>query len=99
MTQLYMSMYNNKTHKIIYFYFIDQAFHVDTHNWNDIGYNFLIGCDGTIYEGRGWGVEGAHTFGYNNKSIGVAFIGCFINKKPTEEALNACKNFLERLTF
>ncbi|KAM7348542.1 peptidoglycan recognition protein-like [Cochliomyia hominivorax] len=73
-----------------------QAFHADTHNWDDIGYNFLIGCDGTIYQGRGWGVEGAHTFGYNNRSIGITFIGCFINKKPPQEALNACKNLLER---
>ncbi|XP_065363714.1 peptidoglycan recognition protein-like [Calliphora vicina] len=73
-----------------------QAFHVDTHNWNEIGYNFLIGCDGTIYEGRGWGIEGAHTFGYNNRSLGVTFIGCFINRKPSEQALNACKNLLER---
>ncbi|XP_046803063.1 uncharacterized protein LOC111675638 [Lucilia cuprina] len=73
-----------------------QAFHVDTHNWNDIGYNFLIGCDGTIYEGRGWGIEGAHTFGYNNRSMGITFIGCFINKKPTDHALYACQNLLER---
>ncbi|TMW41483.1 hypothetical protein DOY81_013436 [Sarcophaga bullata] len=73
-----------------------QSFHVDTQGWNDIAYNFLIGSDGNIYEGRGWGVEGAHTFSFNNRSIGISFIGCFINKMPTKEALNACKKLLKR---
>lgn len=73
-----------------------KSFHIDTQGWNDIAYNFLIGSDGNIYEGRGWGIEGAHAFGYNNRSIGISFIGCFINKIPTEEALNACKNLLKK---
>ncbi|KAK2166605.1 hypothetical protein LSH36_37g04024 [Paralvinella palmiformis] len=30
---------------------------------DDIRYNFLIGQDGLIYEGRGWGVLGQHTDG------------------------------------
>ncbi|XP_061399909.1 peptidoglycan-recognition protein LE-like [Musca vetustissima] len=73
-----------------------QTFHVETRGWDDIGYNFLIGCDGNVYEGRGWGVEGAHTFRYNRFSIAVAFIGTFMHKLPTQRALNACKNLLKR---
>jgi N-acetylmuramoyl-L-alanine amidase len=38
--------------------------------WDDIGYNFLVGEDGNIYEGRGWTQTGAHCIGYNSKSIG-----------------------------
>lgn len=38
-------------------------------------YAFLIGGDGFIYEGRGWGKYGAHTYGYNCNSVGVGFIG------------------------
>lgn len=38
-------------------------------------YNFLVGGDGLIYEGRGWGKKGAHTFGFNSQSVGIAFIG------------------------
>ncbi|CAH2034864.1 unnamed protein product, partial [Iphiclides podalirius] len=41
----------------------------------DIPYNFLIGNDGRVYEGRGWGIEGAHTFSYNRCSVGIGFIG------------------------
>ncbi len=29
----------------------------------DIGYNFLIGGDGNVYEGRGWDRQGSHTIG------------------------------------
>ncbi|XP_013111330.2 peptidoglycan recognition protein [Stomoxys calcitrans] len=71
-----------------------QAFHIGEQDWSDIGYNFLIGCDGKIYEGRGWGVVGAHTYGYNKISICIAFIGCFLSKLPTPAALNACKTLL-----
>ncbi|KAE8573355.1 Putative peptidoglycan-recognition protein [Halyomorpha halys] len=41
----------------------------------DISYNFVIGGDGYIYEGRGWGKSGGHTFVFNCDSIGVAFLG------------------------
>lgn len=32
--------------------------------WDDIGYSFLVGQDGNVYEGRGWHHVGAHTQGY-----------------------------------
>jgi len=38
---------------------------------NDIGYNFLIGQDGVIYEGRGWDVVGQHIPGHDKTSIGM----------------------------
>lgn len=38
-----------------------QTFHIESRNWDDIGYNFLIGGDGAVYEGRGWLQQGAHT--------------------------------------
>jgi hypothetical protein len=43
--------------------------------WADIGYNFLIAPDGTIFEGRGWGLAGAHARNHNSTTIGAAFIG------------------------
>ena len=52
-----------------------QRFHQETRNWADIGYNFLIGSDGKVYEGRGWDRTGAHARGHNSNSIGIAYIG------------------------
>ena len=54
-----------------------QDFHMDDRGWWDIGYNFLIGQDGRIYEGRGFSVQGAHCSGWNTQTLGsVIFIGC-----------------------
>jgi hypothetical protein len=52
-----------------------QAYHQNEHHWEDIGYNFLIGGDGRIYQGRGFNVVGTHAPRYNQKSIGICFIG------------------------
>ena len=53
-----------------------QSFHQGPdRRWADIGYNWLVAPDGTIFEGRGWGMQGAHARGHNASSIGVAYIG------------------------
>ena len=62
---------------------------LQTIGWADIGYNFLIGEDGRVYEGRGWKVTGAHTFSYNDSSIGISFIGIFETRAPSDVALRA----------
>ena len=51
--------------------------------------SFLIGGDGHVYEGRGWNVQGAHTQGFNTKGYGVCFIGNFMEKNPTQAAVDA----------
>ncbi|CAG0906868.1 unnamed protein product, partial [Cyprideis torosa] len=56
-------------------------------SYDDIGYNFLIGGDGVLYEGRGFDKEGAHAAPYNPKSIGIAMIGTFTENLPTQKAL------------
>ncbi|XP_055686888.1 peptidoglycan-recognition protein LF-like [Lutzomyia longipalpis] len=72
-----------------------QKFHMDTHGWDDIGYNFLVGGDGSAYEGRGWEKQGAHTKNYNVNAIGIAFIGTFNKVTPPEEQLRAFRNLLQ----
>uniref|UniRef100_A0A674JCU8 Peptidoglycan-recognition protein SC2-like n=1 Tax=Terrapene triunguis TaxID=2587831 RepID=A0A674JCU8_9SAUR len=54
-----------------------QNYHMDTLRWPDIGYNFLIGEDGNVYEGRGWRTVGAHAKNWNYKSLGFSFLGNF----------------------
>ncbi|XP_056648466.1 peptidoglycan-recognition protein LE-like [Diorhabda sublineata] len=72
-----------------------QSFHIESRKWKDTSYNFLIGSDGLAYEGRGWGVIGAHTRGYNCKSIGIAFVGCFIDHLPPKAALKKAQELIE----
>ncbi len=54
-------------------------YHTYTRGWGDIGYNYLIGQNGIIYEGRfgGDNVVAGHVYTYNSGSLGVALIGCF----------------------
>eukprot|EP00057_Strongylocentrotus_purpuratus_P029502 XP_011683976.1 PREDICTED: peptidoglycan-recognition protein SC2 [Strongylocentrotus purpuratus] len=54
-----------------------QNYHMDSNGWDDIGYNFLIGGDGNVYEGRGWNYKGAHASSYNSYSLGISMIGRF----------------------
>jgi hypothetical protein len=57
------------------------AYHVQAEQWNDIGYNFLVDKCGRVFEGRGGGIDlpvrGAHTYGFNGDSAGIAVLGDF----------------------
>lgn len=65
--------------------------HVDINQWEAIGYNFLVGGDGNVFEGCGWDIEGAHTYHFNKRSIAIAFIGNFENVKPPDQQLAAAQ--------
>lgn len=43
-------------------------------------FSFLVAGDGTVFEGRGWGVMGAHAKDHNSDSLGIAFMGNFNSK-------------------
>lgn len=69
-------------------------YHAVTRGWGDIGYNYLIDPEGSIYEGRtgGNGVRGAHVYdedlykNFNFGSIGIAVLGDFTQKEVSEKA-------------
>ncbi|MEV5952923.1 N-acetylmuramoyl-L-alanine amidase [Streptomyces sp. NPDC051987] len=69
------------------------AYHTQTEHWNDIGYNFLVDKCGTIFEGRKGGVGlpvlGAHTYGWNRESAGVAVLGDYTSAGATDAALTS----------
>jgi hypothetical protein len=54
-------------------------YHAVSLGWGDIGYNFLVDENGRVYEGRfgGRDVIGAHTYGHNTGTMGIAAIGDF----------------------
>jgi len=71
-------------------------FHVFDRGYADIGYNYLIDPNGTIYEGRAGGdnVRGAHFSGVNTGTMGVAMLGEFTGQVPTDQAINSLKRIL-----
>ncbi|CAK9827456.1 Peptidoglycan-recognition protein SC2 [Anthophora retusa] len=71
-----------------------QNYHMDQKHWDDIGYQFLVGEDGNIYEGRGWGKHGSHSVPYNSKSIGICMIGSFVGHAPNAAAIKAVQDLI-----
>jgi N-acetylmuramoyl-L-alanine amidase len=71
-----------------------QKFHQITRGWDDIGYNFLVGGDGNVYEGRGWDKVGAHTRGMNDKSIAISLIGDYTNISPSDQMLEVTQKLI-----
>lgn len=49
-------------------------FHRGSMRWAVIGYNFLIGRSGTVYEGAGLNVRGIHSPPRNTDGFGVCFL-------------------------
>jgi hypothetical protein len=74
-------------------------YHTQVNGWNDIGYNFLIAPDGTIFEGRDGrerieedNVMGAHFCAKNRGTMGVCLLGTFTSVAPTQKAQEALVN-------
>ncbi|MEV5613508.1 peptidoglycan recognition protein [Streptomyces sp. NPDC052225] len=69
------------------------AYHVQVEGWNDIGYNFLVDKCGTVFEGRKGGTDlpvlGAHTYGWNRESAGIAVLGNYVSNSATNAALTS----------
>ncbi|XP_034937433.1 peptidoglycan-recognition protein SC2-like [Chelonus insularis] len=60
----------------------------------DIRYNFLIGGDGAIYEGRGWYKSSISIPEYDAISVSVAFIGSYTNQFLTTVEWAAFKDLI-----
>ncbi len=62
-----------------------QRYHMDIRGWNDIGYHYLIGPDGSIHQGRPEGIRGAHARP-NRDKFGICVLGNF---NRSQEAVSA----------
>lgn len=78
-------------------------YHTYIRDWGDIGYNFVIDQNGTIYQGKLGGDEtqGYHAFGAANRiSIGISLIGDFTSTTPTSKARSSLiKLMAEKAAF
>ncbi|XP_058456824.1 uncharacterized protein LOC131434187 [Malaya genurostris] len=75
-----------------------QERHISSMNLGDIAYNFLIGGDGNVYEGRGWLKVGAFLRGQNSRSEGIAFIGDYRRLQPTQAQMETLDILLKNGT-
>lgn len=76
-------------------------YHTQTNGWDDIGYNFLIAKNGTIFDGRDPqgvstqdNVQGAHFCGKNGGTMGTCLLGEFSTLPPFPAQLLALEELL-----
>lgn len=71
--------------------------HVKKKKWAVIGFHFLIGTNGQIYQARDLKYAGAHAFGYNYDSIGIAIFGNLTLKRPTIKQVETLNKLIKLL--
>lgn len=81
-------------------------FHSATKGWGDIGYNYIIGQDGKIYEGRygGNGSRGAHVFrdsdryNFNFGTVGIVLLGTYSSQDASPQMYDSTERLVAWLT-
>jgi hypothetical protein len=74
-----------------------QRYHMDSRGWCDVGYHFLIGSDGRVYEGRPLHLLGAHVASNNTGNIGISFMGTYSSTAPTATQMCSAARLQRRL--
>ena len=70
-------------------------YHRDVLGWADIGYHYLIGKDGKIYQGRSLLAQGAHAgSGNNGHNLGITMVGDFMHQRPSGKQAATVAAFL-----
>ena len=72
-----------------------ENYHRNGRKWCAIGYHYLVGKDGRVYEGRPANLQGAHVLSENENNIGISVMGDWDKKLPSPRQLAALKAFLE----
>ena len=65
-------------------------------DFSDVAYNYMVGNDGVIYEGRGqYQSESSEEF--DSKMIFIGFLGIYVTSNPTDDAIDVANIFLQYL--
>ena len=75
-------------------------YHTIVRGWGDIGYNYLVGQRGQIYEGRAGGdySVAAHAVWNNKSSVGVSVMGNFVTDSVVTEQEKSINQLVEYLS-
>jgi len=69
----------------------------DYSSYGDVGYHFMIGKDGTIFEGRSLTYRGAHVMNANERNIGIALLGDYSTTSVTSAQVRSAKILIREL--
>lgn len=68
---------------------------VNARNWWDVPYHYLIGLDGTIYEGRDIRYAGETNTAYDTRGhLLITVMGNYDKQEPTQEQIQAISNLM-----
>lgn len=70
-------------------------FHRESRGWADIGYHYLIGRDGRIFEGRPESIQGAHVKHNNKNNLGISLVGNFNRYSPNSKQYKSLQMLLQ----
>lgn len=81
--------------------------HTEVNGWDDIGYNFLVAFDGTVFIGRDkqtlmvpqYNVQGAHFCAKNAGTAGICMIGNYNDIKPSDTMMHSLKSVMAWIFF
>ncbi len=75
--------------------------HTQSNGWDDIGYNFLVAPDGTVYAGRDPlgvddedNIQGAHFCSKNSGTMGVCLLGNYEDLAPSDSMIESLISLL-----
>lgn len=73
--------------------------HAEGRGWGDIGYHFVIGNDGSIFEGKAGGdyVVGGHVYCHNVGTVGIALMGHFGMEVPSQAQMRSLQWLIAKL--
>lgn len=71
--------------------------HINVNGWQDIGYHYLIGRSGKVYNGRDDAIVGAHCEGDNYDSIGICMLYGTKDTALTAESFNSLVRLVAEL--
>lgn len=74
-----------------------QRLHQEDNGWADVGYHYVIGKQGAVYEGRDIHARGVHVAGYNSGTLGVCLMGNFMEEQPTESQIKSARELIQWL--
>jgi hypothetical protein len=75
-------------------------YHTEIRFWSDIGYNYVIAQDGTIFKARDPGlleqdaVLGAHFCNSNTGTLGICVLGTYTAVTPTQQSISSLQDLI-----